>query len=49
MDSNTAGSLTIHRGGGLWSSTAAVNRVQLMDSSLGNFVTGSQLRIYGRL
>ena len=37
-------------GGGEWKSTAAINRVQLLNGdSFGNFVTGSQLRIYGRL
>jgi hypothetical protein len=35
-------------GGGLWNSTAAVNRVKF-DGATGDLVTGSQLRIYGRL
>lgn len=34
-------------GGGLWANTGAVNRVQI--TGTGNWVTGSQLRIYGRL
>ena len=37
-------------GGGFWDSTAAITRVQLsVDSGVANFLTGSQLRIYGRL
>ncbi len=40
---------TLGRGGSLWLSTAAVTRVQIFGSSTANLVTGSQLRIYGRL
>jgi hypothetical protein len=34
---------------GLWDSTAAVTRVTVVGNSTANMVTGSQLRIYGRL
>ena len=35
---------------GQWQSTAAINRVTIAPANMsGNFVTGSQLRIYGRL
>lgn len=36
------------RGGGIWTSTAAINRVQVQGVTSANLVTGSQLRIYGR-
>jgi hypothetical protein len=36
-------------GGGTWNSTAAINRVTIYGVTTANFVTGSQLRIYGRL
>jgi hypothetical protein len=36
-------------GGGFWNSTAAITRVQVIPGGSLNFVTGSQLRIYGRL
>jgi len=35
--------------GGYWNSTAAVNRITISAVTGTNFVTGSQLRIYGRL
>lgn len=34
---------------GVWRSTAAITRIQLRCNFTANFVTGSQLRIYGRL
>ena len=37
------------RGGATWNSTAAVNRVTVFCQTTANLVTGSQLRIYGRL
>ena len=45
----STGNLYVLRGGGQWNSTAAITRIQISDGSLGNFATGSQLRIYGRL
>lgn len=36
-----------NNGGGVWGSQAAINRIQIA-GSVGNLVTGSQLRIYGR-
>ena len=40
--------MTEVHGGGFWNSTAAVTRVELFGKFTANFVTGSQLRIYGR-
>ena len=48
-DDVTAGNIFTNRATGIWSSTAAINRVSLAASSFGNFASGSQLRIYGRL
>lgn len=49
-NSGTGANATIlNSGGGMWNNTAAVNRVQVFGSTTANFVTGSQLRIYGRL
>jgi hypothetical protein len=45
----SAGSLYLTALGGMWDSTAAITRVAMLGSSTANFVTGSQLRIYGRL
>jgi hypothetical protein len=44
-----AGGQTTITGGGTWNSTAAITRVQLYGQNTANLVTGSQLRIYGRL
>ncbi len=45
-----AGATYMQRGGGTWNSTAAINRVTVYLAGAGtNYVTGSQLRIYGRL
>jgi hypothetical protein len=41
--------LRMERGGALWSSTAAVTRVTINGMNTANLLTGSQLRIYGRL
>jgi len=47
---NATGSIYTTRGGGCWHSTAAINRVTFLLAGAGtNYVTGSQLRIYGRL
>lgn len=43
------GSQVAFRGGGTWASTAAITRVQIQGASTANLLTGSQLRIYGRL
>ena len=40
---------TYHHGGGTWNSTAAINRITVANNTTANFVTNSQLRIYGRL
>lgn len=45
----STGDQRIERGGALWNSTAALNRVTIQCQNTANFVTGSQLRIYGRL
>jgi hypothetical protein len=47
VDNITTGNIYVNRSTGLWNSTAAVNRVAVAGAG-GNFVTGSQLRIYGR-
>jgi hypothetical protein len=47
-EGTTSGSLVHASGSGFWRSTAAVNRVTLSGTG-GLLVTGSQLRIYGRL
>jgi hypothetical protein len=39
----------VQRGGGYWDSTAAINRITLSGAGTANLLTGSQLRIYGRL
>lgn len=44
-----SGSYQIQHGGVLWNNTAAVTRVQALGNVTANLVTGSQLRIYGRL
>lgn len=44
-----SGSQVFIRGGGVWISTAAITRVQIQGQTTANLVTGSQLRIYGRL
>jgi len=31
----------------VWNSTAAINRIQVMNGSFGNLTVGSQLRVYG--
>jgi concanavalin A-like lectin/glucanase superfamily protein len=49
VQSTLATGSTVHHGGGLWNSTAAITRVTLLGASTANFATGSQLRIYGRL
>lgn len=49
MFANATTNLSMHRGGGLWNSTAVVNRVTILNNAFGNLATGSQLRIYGRL
>jgi hypothetical protein len=38
----------ITRGGGTWSSTSAITRVQIAGTTTANLAIGSQLRIYGR-
>jgi hypothetical protein len=43
----SSGFPSMSRGGGLWNSTAAINRITLIDAGATNFDTGSQLRIYG--
>lgn len=43
----TTGNLFLVPGGNLWNNTAAITRVQLLGGTTANFVTGSQLRIYG--
>ncbi|TMQ03781.1 MAG: hypothetical protein E6J90_52350 [Deltaproteobacteria bacterium] len=48
LSSTTSGGMTEVHGGGFWNSTAAVTRVELFGKFTANFVTGSQLRIYGR-
>ena len=45
----SSGNMIWRPGAGLWNSTAAINRIQIFGSSTANLVTGSQLRIYGRL
>ncbi len=49
LEGVAAGGQTLTRGGGMWQSTAAVTRVQVFCSTTANLLTGSQLRIYGRL
>ena len=44
----TSNNLMLEQIGGLWNNTAAINRVTV-DANGSNCVTGSQLRIYGRL
>jgi len=44
-----AGGLDAQYGGGQWLNTAAVTRIQVAGFGTANFLTGSQLRIYGRL
>jgi hypothetical protein len=44
-----AGGLNIREVGGIWNSTAAINRFSITGNAGANFVAGSQLRIYGRL
>ncbi len=48
-DGTAASASTVQRGGGFWNSTAAITRVQLFGNTTANFLTGSELRIYGRL
>jgi hypothetical protein len=48
-DSGSSGHFFGVSGGGVWNSTAAVNRIIVSGTFTQNFVTGSQLRIYGRL
>jgi hypothetical protein len=48
LDILTSTNYYIHRGGGLWNSTAAINRVQFGGRNTANLASGSQLRIYGR-
>jgi len=43
-----SGGVFVQEGVGVWNSTAAINRVTLVGNGGANFVTGSQLRIYGR-
>ncbi len=45
----STGNLVVLRNGGMWNSTAAITRIQLLGVNAANLVTGSQLRIYGRL
>ncbi len=47
-DLNAGGNL-IDTTVGLWQSTAAINRIQVAALNGGGFLTGSQMRIYGRL
>jgi len=47
-DTNAAGGLAYFDGGADWSSTSAINRIQIQNSAGGNLLAGSQLRIYGR-
>jgi hypothetical protein len=49
MTATTASGMVATYGGALWNSTAAVTRVQLFGTNTANLLTGSQLRIYGRL
>jgi hypothetical protein len=44
-----SGSQVSMRGGAVWTSTAAITRVQMQGLNTANLLTGSQLRIYGRL
>jgi hypothetical protein len=44
-----SGGPNVRRGGGTWLSTATINRVTLFGAGTANLLTGSQLRIYGRL
>jgi len=48
QNGTASGGINQQTGGTEWNSTAAVNRVSCSAAG-GNFVTGSQLRIYGRL
>ena len=45
----TVTSALLNRGGAHWNSTAAINRITVTGENTANLVTGSQLRIYGRL
>jgi hypothetical protein len=45
----TTGNIYTQTGGGLWNSTAAVTRVQILSGVSAGFTIGSQLRIYGQL
>jgi hypothetical protein len=45
----TTGGMRLNLMSGLWNSTAAINRVKLFGLANPNLLTGSQLRIYGRL
>lgn len=47
-DPGAGSQLTVH-GGGQWLSTTAITRVQIFGLTTANLLTGSQLRIYGRL
>ena len=50
LSNTTSGFMTAMVGGATWNNTAAVTRIQVGATGTGsNFVTGSQLRIYGRL
>lgn len=40
---------TTNRAGGTWNSTAAITRIEVFCGTTANMVTGSQLRLYGRL
>ncbi len=46
---SSTGNSVFSRGAGLWNSTAAINRIALSNAAAGNFLTGSVMRIYGRL
>jgi hypothetical protein len=48
-NATSTGGLNLRPGGALWNSTAAVTRVAVAGSNTANLLTGSQLRIYGRL
>lgn len=44
---NAAGQIFIYRGTGLWTSTAAINRITIYPTTGPNFITGSRCTLYG--
>jgi hypothetical protein len=45
----STGNYHLFRGGGHWASTAAINRITVLGNATANLLTGSHMRIYGRL